>query len=459
MPTRLGLRRPFRATFGALFVPAVLAACSLAGCSSTDDAAVDDVGPKVTSHFNATWKAGTVVLDAAEVASSLRNPLSHDGVYELERSADLERRLTAGTVVLFTGVNLVRVTDAEVSGDTLTVRTEPVALADAAEEAHLDFDMSDALPILAPPSEVVDGAPLAPQSASLGGTQSVGSSLKIGDFDVEYKFTRAPEQLSGEFSVSYEIERDSAVKSTIKVAGVGTMKPLRARGSIDVSGGRTTASSVAYDDIDIELELTSGFVASGSGLQLINLPANLRVPFNVGPIPMFVGVGMNIEVEAKMPVAGSTIIKVRCTAKGNAGAMFNGKETSPTGALKDISCSLVPQDFLGTYASFGAAVRVDFPKIMLGVGLVDPKSKDIVVGAEGYIAVKHEVVANVSVSLEAAGNFPVITGTCLKVDRGMGLFVGGDIHLLGLKFGGDKQLMGETADPFTRGTGTGCSEP
>lgn len=59
-------------------------------------------------------------------------------------------------------------------------------------------------------------------------------------------------------------------------------------------------------------------------------------------------------------------------------------------------------------------------------------------GAEAYATVKNEVIANTTVHYEAAGPYPVVTGTCLEVGVNLGVYLGGALKAFGITLKGDE---------------------
>jgi hypothetical protein len=431
----------------ALFAATPLLACS----SASDDGAAAAEG--VTSHFEATWRPDTVVLESEELDASLLNRIAEDGVYRFRSSGDLAERLTPGKVVLLTGVNLVKITRVEPSPGGFALHTEPAALEEAAEDAHLDFDLKSALPSLEDPSAEPEDGALGPRSLRPLGTSFSGKTTVKG-FDLAYELTRDAQELAGKFSVSW-LPKDN---QAFALSGTAKVKPFNAHGHVDVAGGRTESFEVAYDDIEVELELEAGFVNTGHGQHLLDVPATVRMPFMVGPIPMYLAVGMSIELESKITSMSSAIFRTTCTAKASGGVRSGSPgKALPIGELSNVKCTTTPKDQLGTYVDFGVGVRVDFPKIALGVGVVSPVGGALLgPSAEGYVTVKSEALANMKVELRPAGNFPVIVGTCLTLKKNIGLFAGGTVRLFGLELGAEHQLYGKHAAKELSGTGTGC---
>ncbi len=130
-----------------------LIAIPIIACSSEGEDGPPELRPtpaigEAVTHFDAKWKSETVVLDEDMIASSLIERWSDDDSYRFRPSPELSKQLTVGKALLMSGVNLVRITKVETSASELIIQTEPISLAEAAEEAHLDFHLKDVLPTL-----------------------------------------------------------------------------------------------------------------------------------------------------------------------------------------------------------------------------------------------------------------------------------------------------------------------
>lgn len=442
----------------------------LVACGSSSDAA--DETPTATeaiahkeTHFDAKWKATTIVLDEAQIGASLIDPLSDDGIYHFKPSPELASKLTVDKVVLMTGVNLVRITKAESSVDGITIYTEPAALADAAQSANLEFKLGGILPVFVPTTDLnasslpLDGASVRPQGVSNITPDGKSASFQgtINGFGVGYKYTRAPSTLNAELTVEYAVG-----DGRLKLVGTAAVNAFDASGRIVVEEGATRDFDLDMDGLDITFNVDVGAVITGKGLQNLKVPLQARVPFFVGPIPMYIGMGVEVEIESLVGPQSSVFFHTKCKAKGRTSLRFDGKVVRPTGSLDGIVCTAEPKDYLAPTLNVGLGVRVDLPKLTLGVGLagignIPVINKTVDSAAEVFLSFRHEAVGNIAIRREAAGPYPVITGTCFSLDVNEGIFVGGALRLAGVELKEESQLYGEKVLHKEAGAGKGCT--
>lgn len=109
------------------------------------------------------------------------------------------------------------------------------------------------------------------------------------------------------------------------------------------------------------------------------------------------------------------------------------------------------------------AFRVDLPKVTIGTGLPSgaklPLIGSIDTSLEGYASLLHEVVGNLKIRREAAGNYPVITGTCYDLTFNRALMAGANFRFAGVDVKDfEKRIFGENVAHEKIDAGKGCSE-
>ncbi|MDB5215879.1 MAG: hypothetical protein JWO86_3806, partial [Myxococcaceae bacterium] len=442
-----------------------LACSSSSGADEAPSTATEAIAHKET-HFDAKWKADTVVLDDTQIAAFLLDPSSEDGVYHFKPSPDLASKLTVGKVVLLTGVNVVRITQAESSADGITIHTEPAALADAAQSANLEFKLGGVLPVFVPTTDLkasslpLDGPLIRPLGVSNITPDGKSASFQgtINGFGVGYKYTRAPSTLNAELTVDYAVG-----DGKLKVVGTAAVNAFDASGKIVVEDGATRDFDLDLDGLDITFSVDVGAVVTGKGLEKLKIPMQARVPFFVGPIPMYLGMGVEVEIESLVGPQSSMFFHTTCKAKGKTSLNYDGKTVRPTGSLDGIECTAQPKDYLAPTLNVGLGVRVELPKISLGVGLagfsnIPIINKAVDNAAEVFVSYKHEAVGIIAIHREAAGPYPVITGTCFTLDVNEGIFAGGTLRIAGFEQKQETQLYGSRVLKKMVGAGKGCPQ-
>jgi hypothetical protein len=445
-----------RAAHGVLLAGTLL----LGGCSGDDDPAPQppprtpiELGPDSTS-FEPTWNPETVVV-GAETMTTLTNPYADDGVYRFDPAAADIAELSPGQVVVLTGVDLVRVTAVDATDDAIVLTTEPANLTDAVSDADVSWDVgvdvsepiqlndgSGMLRPLATP-QVVCTQPLAPEScqSSFSGT--------LGNLKTSQKMQTQPD---GSLKMTVSMEYPQQGNSILKVVLSSVVRSFRNEGFFTIRGGSLESASVLLRDIEVELDIDAGGVAIGGGDNFFKLPLKLTFPFELGPIPAYVTVSGAITLTPLLSEQSSFRTRAKFHVKGSAGFTVDGTTITASGSL-DNARGADPTSSNVSYISTvtaGLGVLYEFPRVGLGIGLVDKA------GVEGYVTPKFEVVMNQALKTDGLG---IITSSCATVKGNFGVFAGGSFRLGGVKFGKEAQLFGRVHEIYREGRAHGEADP
>lgn len=440
----------------------VVGAVGVGACSSQDDAAgtrsgtpraAIELAPDSTSA-DFTWKPGTVVVGADTIAASLENPYATDGVYRFEPAAAELADLSAGTIVVLTGVDLVRVTAVEVTDDAIVLTTEPASIPDAVSDAEVAWDVgvdvsapiqrndgSGMLKPLAAP-QIVCASPDAP------GCKSTFSG-SLGNLKAEQEMETAPD---GSLTMKLTMEYPQEESSVLKVALDATVRSFRNEGAVVIHGGSLESAYVTLRDIDIEVNLDAGAVAIGGGDNTFKFPIKLTFPFELGPIPAYLTVSAELELDPELSNQSSFRARTKFHVNGSTGFTVDGSTITATGSLDNVG-GAEPAASNVSYISTlnaGFGVLFTFPRVGMGIGLVDNAS------LEGYVAPKVEVVMNQALKTDGLG---IISSSCATIQGNFGVFAGGTFRFGKIELEQEKQLFGKTRQIYKDGRAHGQADP
>jgi len=406
-----------------LLALALLALPALPGCGDGGDGR----GPYIADQpdeiaFEAAWKPATRFVAAAEDRLIDADPAA--GAYTFAGEVGDLATLAAGDVAVLEGVGLLRVDSVTASGDQVVVQGEPAALADAIQDGTMSwdvgFDFTRPERFLA--FQVGESAPLllVPERPSfrVGSTTPAGSvswTGTISGFNVSLKLTPAGEDVAIAFTAKYASGNASA-----SVKGAGTLRGFRVQGSAEVAGGSLASFRVVTEGIEADLTLEFGGVELGTKNGAFSVPAKMILPFTLGPIPAWASLGGVLEISSTLKTNTSALAKAHLVFQGAVGMRGDGSGLAglvPLARVDRIDLEHQSSESVATLTS-GLGVLMQFPRFEIGLGLPGT-------GAEAYATVKNEVVANTTVNYDAAGPFPVVTGTCLEVSVNLGAYVGG----------------------------------
>lgn len=389
----------------ALALLAALTACSHPTTSSSNAApggaaATPQSSPLVltSSTYEATLKPGTRLIDATTMKRAYRGPTSNGTLMFDAGAAPEVATIAPGTVAVFAGVALLRVSGVTSSGGTASVAGTPVGLEDVIDNGHiawtapLDFGklafdpppgfhrvVASEKPLLALMDLVV---PSARAGLSLANNTWDG---KVKDWAISIALTPTNGNLHLDLHATKTIGG-----GTIDVHGVGQFDGLTNQGSITLANGSTT--EITFDNKKlhgtVKFDWKVAFDAAHGGSDpvmresdIINLPFALELPFAVGPIPFKLtiktGFAFQPAFTSKVTVAqgsyhadyhgGAPMTATAATpepgaAADSAPAPQGDAVTTGTGTIDSYGGTL-------SVAAVGLSTTVALPKISLTLGL------------------------------------------------------------------------------------------
>ena len=422
----------------------------LAACSEADGPAASEPRPTPlapdTSSFDVSYRPETVVVDTATIESKLTNPRAADGIYRFDPSASSLAQLSAGQVLVLTGVDLVKVTSVEVTEEAIVLTTEPATLLDAVSDANVAWDIGADMSLdtqadtggsmlrpLASPTRFC--TPDNPQACegSFNGT--------LGNLKTTQKLETVP---GGGLNLSFTIEYPLQVNSVLKVAVEGALRSFRHEGSVVIESGALSQAVVRIKDVDLEIDIHARAVAMGVSDDTFKFPVSVTFPFQLGPIPAYLTVGGSIALYPSLSDKSSFKARVKFHVNGTTGLTITGNKVTGTGALVPEGATppaVSEVDYISTVdAGFG--VLTEFPRVGLGIGIAKLAS------LEGYVSAKEEIVMNQTINL---GGLGLISGNCATINANVGAYAGGSFRLAGVELEAEQQLFGAVREVLRKG--------
>ena len=287
-----------------------LAACShsSAPSSGASSAAPDATNRTLTlskSVYDVALKPETKVIDADTMGRAYRGP-GTDGTLTFDAaSAPAVAALKPGTVVVFSGTALLKVTSVNSNGGKISVAGTPAGLEDAVDHGHiswsapLDFKKMAFNPPPGFQRVAADSGPLLALKNFLGTPAQAGISLsdnkwkgKVKDWDVTIALTPS----NGNLHIDVDANK-SIAGGTIDVHGVAQLNGLTNSTSITLVNGSTT--EITFDNnglkgtVDFNWKVAFDADHGGNDPKMKepdveNLPFSLDFPIPAGPIPFVV---------------------------------------------------------------------------------------------------------------------------------------------------------------------------
>lgn len=430
----------------------ILACASIvsASCGNDDEfkpqrTTLEEIHEADESHFEATWKADVKQADRAQLHDALQELTPQDNVYRVQKDADLLDGLAVDDVVVWDGQGVFRILELTEEGDNIAVTVEWADIRDVAEsfDAHFKHELSAG----APGRALGVGAGPPPQAGGQAGY--IMQPITVGDGSLD--FSENGVDFDGEtVGTTFRAMNDS-IHASLSAQGPGTtatvsgtLSGLSAEGSFTYNEG-DDAADVELRFNNIQLTVTAGLeIDDASGETDLLPPAQIVFPFAVGPIPMYVSVGMRvgirstarsedqISISASVSATGSLVI--RRTADG---------DTQVDGNIHSFDTDR-PSLSSTSRVTIGAGLDFDVPRIAFGVG------RPSLVSAELYGTHSAELVGNTVVTSGDGGK-----KTCSTISTGSAVLYGGLISFFGLSFNAEGQAA--FRDGISNSFGDGCN--
>jgi hypothetical protein len=403
-PPAIDLAKARRALAFGLTV--TLAACSHSSAPSPDasSAAAPAANRALTptkSTYDVALKPDTKIIEADTMSRAYRGPGS-DGTLKFDAaSAPAVAALKPGTVAIFAGTAILKVTSVNSAGGTISVAGTPAGLEDAIDHGHiawsapLDFKKMAFNP---PPGfhrVATDSGPLLALKNVLGTPAQAAVSLsnntwngKVKDWDVTIALTPS----GGNLHIDVDANK-SIAGGTIDVHGVAQLNGLTNSTSITLANGATTEITFDNDGLKGTVDFTwkVAFDADHGGndpkmreSDVQNLPFSLDFPIPAGPIPFVVkfktGFAFEPFFSSKVAVAqgayhasfgGDLPMTDSAAADSGAAPPAAAPAAAPAGDSATLSGDGSINSYGGTMslAAIGLSTTVALPKISLSIGL------------------------------------------------------------------------------------------
>lgn len=350
-------------------VAALSLALVLAGTTGAPPAATAATGPAAVAPVAAdpiSYTPETVVVPASVVREQLMKVSADGAAYTFKSRTGVLKKLKTGSVMLLSKKAVRNVTSAKVVKRHLVVKTTAASLTDVVSTGTLAWDTKvDWSRAFA----VSGGAvPLRPAGQRAAGAITLKGKVK----GYEYSATFTPSATG--MTVKIAITRESPVEVEISITG--SLTDLSTVGSATVAQGQLSKAEWLAKNISGKLTLAySAKPVSALGLGQaggikITLPAEIAVPFMVGPIPFYVGIKVAFFASAgfsgfDQELQGSYTLDY----DGSGGFKLSSDgATTPQGVLDGLGAIILGAAQAVATGPISFVLGAQMPQLELGVG-------------------------------------------------------------------------------------------
>lgn len=329
----------------AVFV--LVAASSTAACSSSKDDAQPSgnagTGDGVTgtppgpaaifepdeTTFDIAWKpeaklvenAKDLLLDETEDAGTF--------TYRFRPEASTIAALAPDDVVVLGGIAYRRVISVDVQTDAVVLTAKRTKLTDAvgsgtmAWKRMFDFGNPGSLKQA---SAGFEAGRLRPLDVTTG----LSYSGQVEGFDI----TASLRPNNGRLDINLTARKSVEGAGSIGLSGEGYIESFQSEGRMVFDPSGLVDFRYGSNQVRGEIKVKAAAVNGGVSQNLLNVPLRIQIPMDIGPVPVLVTLGANINVTAAMNVTpNSAEAEVTIGFNTMQGVQVTGTQLSPTGSV------------------------------------------------------------------------------------------------------------------------------
>ena len=313
-----------------------------------------------------TYTPATVRVPAATVKKQLLKVSDDGATYTFKKRAGVLTKLKPGKVMLLERHSVRTVTSAKVVKKRWVVQTTPAALTDVVEDGTLSWSSG----VDWAKSFAVSGAGVPGTRTAARKNGAVTLSGKVQGYG--YSATYTPSKTG----IAVKISITRATPVDLEVTITGTLTNLKTAGSITLNRGQLTDAQWLANNIAGKFELAytakpvSALGLGQAGGIKVTLPAEVAVPFMVGPLPFYVGIKVAFVASAgfsnfDQKLAGSYTLDY----DGHGGFSVNGAGTTTAqGAIDGLGKILLDAGTAVATGPLSFTLGAQLPQLELGLG-------------------------------------------------------------------------------------------
>lgn len=273
--------------------------------------------------------------------------------------------LPIGEPLLFPNKAVRRIREVKREGGKTVIYTDKANLNEVIKDADFKwnqgFDFSKmAKSDLEKLRPVFGGTALA-QSGGSGGSLSFEGEIEGWNIEVEL----SPNSSQGRLDVTIDATKDGQARSRIHADGY--ISNFVSQGSLAYADSELQQFSYQEQGLNGRLHVVFAAVDLGSDTPLFNIPAEISIPYNVGPIFMQAKLKANVRVNPEVHGLASSQADVTVTYSADRGFSFEGGRVTPLGQLGDQNIAITGETVSAGTIAVGMGVGIEFPRLELAI--------------------------------------------------------------------------------------------
>lgn len=359
-----------------------LAVAAAVGLTVSAAAAIPATSAGAARANSIQYTSNTVVISTQTIKSQLVS-VSKDGVtYTFKSNHGILAKLKPGKVMLLTHLAARDVKKVNTSHGHFVVSTTPAELTDLVQNGSLSLNS----PVDFSKGFVIGGTAVQPEDVSRDGSSSIAAKFgmiplataggvkvsgKVKGYEWEVEFKKEGKSVG----VSVTITRKKPIKLDVTITG--TLDSFKTAGNVSVNKGKLGKAKLLANGLQGSFKLEysakpiSQFGLGKAGGIKVELPAEIAVPFFVGPVPFFVGVRVAFFASAgfssfDQKLSGSWTMKY--DGQGGFTTSSSGA-TSGAGVLKGLADIILNARNAVRNGPLSFILGAQMPQLELGLGI------------------------------------------------------------------------------------------
>lgn len=344
-----------------------------------------------TTTYDVTYTDNTAVIDSATVTNDLISVSDDQSLFRFKAGASKVEQLQPGQVVIFSGKALRKVVAVSQDGGDILVTTERATLDKAIKDGTVAWSYPVSWMNLPKASYAamlsqVEGSTLRMTSATGFGDDGLPRAAGRSDgalhpadlpevtwegtvegWDVVLKLQLTPERLN------IDLSGDRTVGGAkVAVSGKGWIGAFTQETFLTYEQSTPTKMTVKSTGLQSEMELKWAAVTPSSEtlteILSFSIPAEIPIPFTVGPIPVMLKVKAVLQVVPELRVdQASSGGSFKTTYRSDQGFAIENNVPGATGQIHTSDLSVSGPTSSAGFGPVGFGLGIEFPRLELAV--------------------------------------------------------------------------------------------
>jgi hypothetical protein len=314
---------------------------------------------------NVVKQANTAEVPLETMTDKFESFEKNTGQMIFKNSASELKSLKTGSVVLFTGHSLKKISSVTESGGKIIVKTTAAKFVDYYKSAKIAYKTNFQwnASTLASSRIQVNGDPNA-RVRHIEGTNEWSYKGKIGNWEMELKLAPESSGQNRKLGITLNGKRGNLGGVEFK----GFISNFEIENNISVDNSRVTNYSETHTGTNGEIEAKYAFLSLANEDQAFELPIDFfRTMIVHGVIPVTYRLRCVFKVFPQIAANSSSQANLKLTYSGSNGFNFQNNRLTPQATMANFNPSIIGDTGSASTGIVGVGVGLEFPRFEIGI--------------------------------------------------------------------------------------------